>query len=252
MPICYLSITQYIVMSRIVLTQIPQHSVKPVPRLAELLSSHRREKMERYKNAADRALCLITGLAVIEACADMYGASSADVTLVTERNHSPYALCKGKKMFASISHSDNYAAVASAISPCGIDIEHKNRSFGTLRAAVHYFHPNEQRLLYDTANDYQSELFYLIWTVKEAYLKYLGIGLAKRLDSFFVNEEDGCIHIYDEEYAAFSEASVLSFNYGNNTVSAVSDSDIESINAVSYDEIIRRINTLSKQKGISQ
>ena len=129
-------------MSRIILTQIPEYQITFDPQLLSFLPMNRRAKIGRYRRANDKALCFAAGLAVIRSCMDMCDASPSDITLITEDNHAPYVVHKGEKIFASISHSDRYAAVITDTLPCGIDIEHKNIDLNAMRSAVNFFHFN--------------------------------------------------------------------------------------------------------------
>lgn len=70
----------------------------------------------------------------------------------------------------------------------GVDVE----SFLTPRNAVNvaerYFAPEEAALLRAESDPFvQTEIFFAIWTLKEAVLKADGRGLARGLDSFVVN-----------------------------------------------------------------
>ena len=84
-------------MSRIIITQIPECRLAFDPQLLSFLPMNRRAKIERYRRANDKALCFAAGLAVIRSCMDMCDASPSDIALLTEDNHAPYALHKGKK-----------------------------------------------------------------------------------------------------------------------------------------------------------
>ncbi len=89
----------------------------------------------------------------------------------------------------SLSHTRGMAAVAIASErQIGVDVE----SFLTPRNAVNvaerYFAPKEAALLRAESDPLvQAELFFAIWTLKEAVLKADGRGLARGLDSFVVN-----------------------------------------------------------------
>lgn len=77
----------------------------------------------------------------------------------------------------SISHSRGWVAVAISPSmPVGIDIEaHKPRNF--VEFASHWFHPEEAKLLNRYPVSDQAPVFYELWTLKEAYIKFAGLDL---------------------------------------------------------------------------
>lgn len=86
----------------------------------------------------------------------------------------------------NFSHSGEYLALAISDSEVGLDIqETKNPHTDALKIAKRYFTETEYKSLLscDTPEQRRS-LFFLLWTIKEAYLKYLGCGLAGRMNSF--------------------------------------------------------------------
>ena len=93
----------------------------------------------------------------------------------------------------SISHSGNYAAVGIADGKIGLDIQQIRPVMPALSDG-RFFPPRDRELLSacKTAAEKES-LFFRIWTVREAYLKYTGAGLAGGLDSFEIDFGTGTI-----------------------------------------------------------
>jgi 4'-phosphopantetheinyl transferase len=96
----------------------------------------------------------------------------------------------GKPRFAdptdrhfNLSHSDSFGALGVSRAPIGIDIEcprHIN-----YRRLAHRLFPNEARFLPEHRDAIEDNLaFARLWTAKESYLKALGCGLSKPLNSF--------------------------------------------------------------------
>ena len=88
----------------------------------------------------------------------------------------------------NVSHAGNTVAVALAVrekdgeSPrIGIDVEIPHPRIRKLSLAERFFTENEQLLL--RSSTHLDEDFLRIWTRKEAYLKYLGTGLAGQMQS---------------------------------------------------------------------
>jgi 4'-phosphopantetheinyl transferase len=55
------------------------------------------------------------------------------------------------------------------------------------RIAATFFHPLEYTSLMNAPDEVRMEVFFTLWTKKEAYLKALGTGLSVPLDSFSVS-----------------------------------------------------------------
>jgi 4'-phosphopantetheinyl transferase len=79
----------------------------------------------------------------------------------------------------SVSHSDDLAVYAiSARSLVGIDIERLRPRLNRERLAQRFFSPAEYRFLTALPADQQNVSFHALWTIKEAWLKATGKGLA--------------------------------------------------------------------------
>jgi 4'-phosphopantetheinyl transferase len=84
----------------------------------------------------------------------------------------------------SLSHTRGLVACAVGRShTLGIDAE-AWREPAPIELAKRYFAPAEARLVADLAPQERPGVFYRLWTLKEAYLKATGQGLAAALDSF--------------------------------------------------------------------
>ena len=83
----------------------------------------------------------------------------------------------------NISHTKGAIVCAVADEPVGVDIE-RVKNFNK-RIAERFFTQNEQNYIFDKMEN-QNERFAEIWTMKEAYVKWLGEGMAIPFDSFDV------------------------------------------------------------------
>ncbi len=78
----------------------------------------------------------------------------------------------------NLSHSGDWAACVLSDKPVGVDLQlHRAQP----RRVAQRFTPQEQAWL-----EQNPAGFFDLWVKKEAYLKALGTGLTRRLDSFFV------------------------------------------------------------------
>lgn len=89
-------------------------------------------------------------------------------------------------VFFSVSHSGNYFVMLTDNLPVGVDIQ-KETGADTETVSRRYFTEEEAELVRSEGR----EIFFKLWTMKEAYAKYLGTGLGKVLGKVSVlNRED--------------------------------------------------------------
>ena len=86
----------------------------------------------------------------------------------------------------NVSHSGDWVVLAFASGlPLGVDVEcHRALEFSELVNA--FFSPQERETWSKIPSTDHTQAFFSAWTRKEAYLKGLGLGLFKSLDSFSV------------------------------------------------------------------
>jgi 4'-phosphopantetheinyl transferase len=85
----------------------------------------------------------------------------------------------------NLSHTRGFVACAIGRgSEIGIDVERLDRMNPGLDIARHFFSPAEIALLGNAPEERQRETFFRLWTLKEAFIKATGEGLARALDSF--------------------------------------------------------------------
>ena len=100
----------------------------------------------------------------------------------------PFLLSPRTGLDVSLSHTRGMAAVAIASGrDVGVDVESFLKPRDALKVAERFFAPEEAAIVRAQSDpESQSEVFFAIWTLKEAVLKADGRGLAGGLDSFVV------------------------------------------------------------------
>ncbi|MBM6804467.1 4'-phosphopantetheinyl transferase superfamily protein, partial [Mediterraneibacter glycyrrhizinilyticus] len=89
-------------------------------------------------------------------------------------------LGKSPHLAFSISHSGDYVVLAFGLKRViGVDVEQVKELPEYLELAQHFFTQEESSEIKEIRH------FYNYWTAKEAYVKALGVGLQKPLDSFY-------------------------------------------------------------------
>ena len=95
----------------------------------------------------------------------------------------------------NLSHTDGLIAVAVARSgpELGVDVEDTWRRSHTDQIADHFFAPAEVAALRALPAERQHSRFFELWTLKEAYIKARGMGLAISLHNFAYELDGGAI-----------------------------------------------------------
>jgi 4'-phosphopantetheinyl transferase len=98
----------------------------------------------------------------------------------------------------NLSHSGDLMILAIAMNlELGVDVEIINSILEWSQIAANYFNEYEMQAIagLPTKNE-QLHAFYRVWTIKEAYLKARGDGLAGGLDKVVINLEQGSSEIF--------------------------------------------------------
>jgi phosphopantetheinyl transferase len=85
----------------------------------------------------------------------------------------------------SLSHTRGLVACAVSRAPLiGIDVEAIHERSASPDVATRFFAPAEVEMLQDHPRETYADRFIEVWTLKESYIKALGVGLEQQLDSF--------------------------------------------------------------------
>ncbi len=110
--------------------------------------------------------------------ADVIITESARGALSLDSTHHQTDLC------FNLSHTDGLVVLAVARQPVGVDVEWLDRTGRTVELADRYFARTETGSLLALAGTAQRDRFFDLWTLKEAYIKARGLGLALSLGGF--------------------------------------------------------------------
>lgn len=159
-------------------------------------SRERKEKCNKYRFHEDSVRCIM-GEVLLKQALLRIGTDITKYRIERGKYGKPYLhpLVKdGKKLYFNISHSGKWVFLILADIEVGIDVEEIQEK--GVAVAEHFFTGQECRCI--LKSDCPENTFTRLWTIKEAYIKFLGMGLYKELDSFTVSVNEENITITDQ------------------------------------------------------
>ena len=152
-----------------------------------LLSDDEHERMARFVFDRDRRAFLITRALVRTMLSRYAPVKPSEWRFIANVHGRPEILERpggAPDLRFNISHTDGLIACAVTIGrEVGVDIEHINRLL-THDVAGRFFAPDEVTDLRRLPDEEQKRVFFDYWTLKEAYIKARGFGLALPLGDF--------------------------------------------------------------------
>lgn len=107
------------------------------------------------------------------------------VPLKTYPDGKPYL--PGSELYFNLSHSEGLFLFGLALgTPIGIDLQHVYPISNMNTIIKNYFSPEEQNIINSVKENQFQDLFFTIWTAKEAYLKGTGEGFQRSPNSFTI------------------------------------------------------------------
>jgi 4'-phosphopantetheinyl transferase len=162
----------------------PERLLAAAPDHAAWLSAEERARADRYRRPVDRAGYLATRVLVRGILADALG-RPPDALRFEESSHGKPFLHPAAAEGLAFSASRTPAWVTLVVTrgtACGIDVEPVHRP-ADVEAIARRFAPAERALLERTDPAERRRAFFQLWTLKEAFLKAHGTGLAVGLDA---------------------------------------------------------------------
>jgi len=190
-------------------------------RYMHYVSNSRQEKIRKYIKHEDRCRSLVAALLCRYMIRRKYKISNGELRFSILEKGKPVSNNDIKLDF-NISHSDTCVACIIDDNDVGIDVEKIDKYNADI--SKRFFQTKESEFI--SSHDDKASVFYRIWTIKEAYIKYLRLGMYKRMNSFAVNLIDEYTsYIVDKE--GREELKINSFYLeGGYYLSSVSQSDV--------------------------
>ena len=186
---------------RLWLTEDP--AVSDAALLAEYqrwLSPEEQARHQRFRFERHRHQFLVSRALLRTVLADLMACEPTDIRYRLNKWGKPALDLPGADdLVFNLSHTDGLIVLAVAHGfrnlELGVDVEHLGRKAETGRLAERYFSPRECADLLALDEAGQRGRFFDLWTLKEAYIKAVGMGLAIPLDAFSFSFDQDRINI---------------------------------------------------------
>lgn len=157
------------------------------PRLRALLDDAERARAERFHFERDRLVYTAAHALLRASLAELTGRAPQDWRFSVGAHGKPEAICLPGEpaLRVNLSHTRGQAVVGLSLGhELGVDVEWLARDNATAEIAERFFAPAECAFLRARPPCEAREVFFAFWTLKEAYIKATGKGLALPLDAF--------------------------------------------------------------------
>ena len=156
----------------------------------QVLSADELDRADRYHFVRDRDRYIRSHFALRSILARYAGSNSGRLAFeIGEFGKPRLRTDEGvRPVEFNLSHSGDWAVIALAAQPVGVDVERWDAGVECLDLATHYFSPAERSDLGKLAAGTElMEGFFQAWSRKEAYLKATGSGISDGLHHFDVS-----------------------------------------------------------------
>lgn len=151
----------------------------------ELLNAEEQARHDRFLFARNRRQFMVARVLVRQVLAAYTGVPAAALRFVANAHGRPELAEPREGLRFNLSHTDGLVALALAReAELGVDVEDAERRARPEEVADHFFAPAEVAGLMALPPQARTRRFFDLWTLKEAYIKARGMGLAIPLDAF--------------------------------------------------------------------
>ena len=156
------------------------------------MPDERRARTARFRRRSDKALAAGAHRLLLYMLKTEYGIAPAKAQWAAYEYGKPYL--QDADVQFNISHSGDMVMCAVCDGPVGVDIE-RIRPYSS-RIPVRIMSPEEKKA-YDAAADKET-MFFAVWTLKEAYIKYTGRGFMTPLGALTAYPDGGTVRTNTE------------------------------------------------------
>ena len=160
--------------------------------LLESLPAEEQSIVTKKIRMQDKQSALLTRVFLRKLLVQKYNLNRSKINFQKNKYGKPF-LHEKEELHFNISHSGKYITFVFSDKPVGIDIESEREL--EPETLANFLHPLEKKHLFRKSGD-KYEMF-RIWTLKESYIKAVGMGMYKELTSFSVLDKEGKAEIFD-------------------------------------------------------
>lgn len=144
------------------------------------------EQASRFKFDKHRRRFVVRRAARRILLADIMNVPPQELRFDERRNRKPVVVDSPDDFDFSTSHASDCGVIVTGETKLGVDVESLDRDVDFLPFARRSFTSEETQVIKSHHDELRSRAFFNCWTGKEAYVKALGLGLQKDLQSFAV------------------------------------------------------------------
>lgn len=201
-------------------------------RYRDLLSDDERERLQTFRRESATQTFLASRALLRTVLGEKLGVAPQSLRFIRDDNDKPQlAPVNGEQSHAlhfNVSHSEDWVALAVGTAPVGVDIETSDRRNNILGIARRFFQPQEFELLNALPDAQRAEKFCELWTVKEACVKWSGLGVGRAIAGVGVSIDTGRITLgLRADVAAFGAPHAVLFAPAPSIRLAVVSTDID-------------------------
>ncbi len=186
------------------------------------------EKIDTYKSNINRQRKLLGEMLAYRGLQKYFNLNDEEIVFKYSSKGKP-SLKNQHNQYFNISHSGDWVICGISDTEIGVDVEFMSKA--KMNVANRYFTLNEVAKLNSLVDKEQDDYFFLLWTVKESYLKFLGTGLTKPLNSFNVLCDKGKILIDESLFSLSLKFTEIRIDDRHKTV-VCSNQNVESLEIV--------------------
>lgn len=169
-------------------TNIRKFNEEDYNRLIHIISKDRLNTINKFLNKEDCIRSLVGEAVLRIKLGEIMDMDPKNFIIKKKKGGKPFFENVPSVKF-NISHSGDWVVIVLSHQKCGIDIEKIEKLH--IEIAQHFFTENEYIQFFCKEKEKRKELFYILWTIKESYIKFDGRGLRIPLNSFEVKINNG-------------------------------------------------------------